>query len=187
MSDLLPVLTHDPGGRSKPAWRAGSHVTARWAGLKDCYRLELVETWDESLPALMWQMMNPSVAGIAHSDPTLMRTGDFARRWGFGAQMIGNDHAYRATDKRALLGVGDPVGPGNDEAILSMAQRCAIIVLAQGQPPRPLRARSSRVIAMLREAGHGHKMHYLRLSKDGTPWHPLYISGDTEPQRWQDA
>ena len=42
---------HDPGGKSKPRWPAGSKVEARFS---ECglYRWGLSEIWDQSLPLL---------------------------------------------------------------------------------------------------------------------------------------
>lgn len=125
-------------------------------------------------------MMNPSVAGIEHADPTLIRTGNFSRSWGYGGQIITNVHAARATDSKRLLTFPDPVGAENDAAILAMAKRAEIVVLAFGQPPRPLRPRAAKVIAMLKTLGA--RLTYLRLSQDGTPQHPLYLPASLTPQ-----
>lgn len=178
VSDLLGDVPHDPGGRSKPKWPAGSVISARFGGPRDCYRYELMEIWGKGRLA-MFLMMNPSVASLAHADPTLIRTGAFARRWGYGGQLIANVHAYRITDSKLLAGVADPVGPDNDAAILSMASRADIVVLAYGLPPNPLRARAAVVVDMLRSARR--RLTYLALSKDGTPQHPLYLPRDLVP------
>jgi hypothetical protein len=148
-------------------------VSAAFGGPNECYRYELSEIWNTGLPLVMFLMMNPSVASVAHADPTLIKTGDYARRWGYGGQLIGNMHAYRITDSRLLDKVPDPVGPANDEAILSMASRAESVVLAYGLPPKPLRPRAATVVAMLREAGS--RLTYLSLCKDGTPGHPLFL------------
>ena len=128
---------------------------------------------------VMFQLMNPSVAGIEHSDPTLIRTGSFARSWGYGGQFIGNIFAYRATDNKRLLEITDPVGPNNDDHLVDMAKKSAMVVLAYGLPPKALRARGATVVRLLRT--NGTKLTYLRLSKDGTPQHPLYLPGSLQP------
>jgi len=174
------VHTHDPGGKSKPHWPIDSKIRARFS---ECgrYRYELEEVWTGGHPRLvMWLMMNPSVARIEHADPTLIRTGRFSRTWGFGGQLIGNVYAYRATNGRELLRAGDPAGPGNDAAILAMAARAEIVVLAYGQLPTFLRPGARNVVNMLRRSNA--RLTYLRLSKDGTPQHPLYLPGNLEPQ-----
>lgn len=174
---------HDAGGRRRPPWPADSKVTATFS---DCgrYRYQLREVWDRSGPVVLWLMMNPSVACLEYSDPTLRRTGTFARRWGYGGQLVGNVHAYRTTNKNRLLDVTDPVGPENDRVIMEMANEASVVILAHGQPPRPLRSRGDDVINLLR---HHPGLCYLRLSRHGTPVHPLYLPGHLEPRPWVNA
>jgi hypothetical protein len=123
--------------------------------------------------------MNPSVACLDFSDPTLRKTGKFSRAWGYGGQLVGNVHAYRATDKHRLLEVADPVGPENDGAILAMAAAAKTVVLAYGQPPKALRDRGRTLTERLRS--HPGLCH-LRLAKDGTPMHPLYLPETLRPK-----
>lgn len=174
---------HDPGGKVRPAWPADSIVTPAFSkcGL---YRYQLREIWDTSKPLVLWLLMNPSVACEAFSDPTLRRTGNFARAWGYGGQLVGNVHAYRATDKNRLLEVADPVGPKNDAMILKMAAKAETVVLAYGQPPKALRHRSREIVALLSDHP---GLSYLRLAKDGTPMHPLYLPGDLCPKPYDVA
>lgn len=117
---LRVVQQHDAGGKSRPAWPPDSAVSAVFS---DCqqYRYQLREIWNPGAPLVLWLLMNPSVACVDYSDPTLRKTGTFARAWGYGGQLVGNVHAYRATDKRRLLELNDPVGPKNDRMILEMA------------------------------------------------------------------
>lgn len=168
---------HDPGGKSKPAWPTDSEVEAIFS---DCglYRYSLSEIWDRSLPIIMWVLMNPSVACIDFSDPTLRKTGKFARRWGYGGQLVGNVHAYRATDAKKLLKVEDPVGSENDQHLLRMASIATEVVLAYGKPPRQLQSRGCEVVCIL--ANHS-RVSCLTILKDGTtPKHPLYVRDDQE-------
>jgi hypothetical protein len=177
----LRALAHDPGGKSKPRWPFGSQVNAVFS---DCnkYRYALSEIWNETKPIVMFLMMNPSVAGVEHSDPTLIRTGNFARLWGYGGQLVGNIHAYRVTDSKLLATIADPVGPECDLHLFQMAQQAEMVVLAYGLPPKALRPRATQIVRLLREAGH--RLTYLRLSKDGTPSHPLYLPGNLVPQEY---
>ena len=173
---------HDPGGKSRPAWPADSKVTARFSKC-DCYRYELAEIWDNTKPLVLWILMNPSVACLDYSDPTLRRTGNFSRAWGYGGQLIGNVHAYRATDKNRLLAVPDPVGPENDKSIQAMARRAQIIVLAYGAPPKKLKHRGPAVASLLIQ----HRgLSFLKLAKDGiTPIHPLYLPANLLPKPYK--
>ena len=172
------VPEHDAGGKVRPAWQADSTVSAVFS---DCqkYRYQLREIWDASKPLVLWLLMNPSVACTEYSDPTLRRTGTFARAWGYGGQLVGNAHAYRATDKNRLLEAADPVGPQNDQMILEMAGHAKTVVLAYGQPPKSLRARGQELESLLR---HHPDLCHLRLSQDGTPVHPLYLPATLRPQ-----
>lgn len=171
------IMKHDPGGKSKPPWPKGSKVDAKFS---DCgrYRYALSEIWDRDLPLVMFLMMNPSVAGIEHADPTLIRTGRYARAWGYGGQLVGNIHAYRLTESKLLAKVQEPVGPKNDATLLHMAKKAEIVVLAYGLPPMPLRARAATVVQML---GATVKLKYLALTKDGTPKHPGRLSRTLVP------
>jgi hypothetical protein len=172
------VPKHDPGGKVRPAWPADSRVSTVFS---DCqkYRYQLREIWDESKPLVLWLLMNPSVACTDYSDPTLRRTGNFARVWGYGGQLVGNVHAYRATDKKRLLKVADPVGPKNDAMILEMAGEAKTVVLAYGQPPKELRGRGQELESLLRSHP---GLCYLRLARDGTPVHPLYLPSNLQPR-----
>jgi hypothetical protein len=42
--------------------------------------------------------------------------------------------AYRATDKKHLRLVADPIGPDNDKHLVAMANASEIVVFAYGQP-----------------------------------------------------
>ncbi len=87
-----------------------------------------------------------------------------------------------AADSARLIEAADPVGPNNDTALLAMAAKAQRVVLAYGLPPKPLRPRAARVVAMLRDAGA--ELAYLALTADGTPRHPLYLPGTATLQRW---
>ena len=169
---------HDPGGKSRPTWPEDSIVTAVFSECQR-YRYQLREVWDPTKPLVLWLLMNPSVACTDFSDPTLRKTGKFTRAWGYGGQLIGNVHAYRATNKTRLLEVDDPVGPENDRMILEMAAQAQMIVLAYGKPPKILRSRGRDVVALLE---HHQGLCHLRLARDGTPIHPLYLPKTLLPQ-----
>lgn len=97
--------------------------------------------------------------------------------------MMMNAHAYRATDQTRLLEVDDPIGPENDGYLLERADQADMILMAYGTPKyRRLQARGPALARMLLKAGH--KLHALRLSKGGVPWHPLYIPDAVDPFQW---
>jgi hypothetical protein len=174
---------HDPGGKvllPLPIWVKGSAV---FGGSNDMYRYELSRVWDERLPVLLMIGMNPSTASPHYDDPTVAKGRRYAERWGYGTLLMGNAFAYRATDQKRLLEVGDPIGPENDRHLLSMADRADMILFAYGQPRKDLRHRGPQVAKML-ATKHQPKVFVLELSQDGTPKHPLYLKGSLLPKAW---
>ncbi len=175
---------HDPGGKVRHALAADVVSVAQFS---DCrrYRFTLSRTWDAGLKSALFVMMNPSTADEQVNDPTVAKAMRFARAWGYGRLYVGNVCAYRATDKMALLGVDDPVGPGNIDAIIGMARDADVTVVAHGQLPKGLQVHADTVCATLRQAGIALKM--LRLSKHGVPVHPLYLPEILRPISWPAA
>jgi hypothetical protein len=177
---------HDPGGKVRlalsPDVKSSPPV---FGGPGDCYRYTLDRTWDETKPRAMFIMMNPSMANEKWDDRSVSKCQRFARRWGvYGGISVGNTFAYCATDQKKLAKVSEPVGPENDAQILKMAREAAVVIFAYGKPHhRHLRSRGREVAAML--VKNGIQPHFLKLSKDGTPWHPLYLSKTLKPRPWK--
>jgi hypothetical protein len=96
------------------------------------YRYQLTRTWDPDGPRVNFLMLNPSTADAFGLDPTVRRCVGFARRWGFGSLEVTNIFAFRATDPRVLVGQPEPVGAGNDQAILDAARKADRVVAAWG-------------------------------------------------------
>ncbi len=173
---------HDPGGKVRLAL-AGDVVSA--AGFSPCrrWRTWLERRWDgrpigsDNVAAFIG--MNPSTADENVDDPTVRGCMTRARDWGFGGAVMLNAFAYRATDKMRLLETDDPVGPGNDEAILEYSRRAGRVIAAWGQPPRPLLGRGRQIAAMLAEAGI--PLLCFAVNADGSPKHPLYVRRDAVP------
>ncbi|WP_458095736.1 DUF1643 domain-containing protein [Roseomonas sp. WA12] len=180
-----PQDLHDPGGKIR--LKVGAEVVSRAEFSEDGrYRTVLERRWD-GLPfgspgVCAWIMMNPSTADEQVDDPTVRRARDFTRRWGFGAMVVLNAFALRATKPTMLLEVEDPIGPGNDQAIADWAARADRLVVAWGLPPKPLRRRATELAAILARAGA--QPLALKVTADGQPGHPLYIAGDTVPVPW---
>ena len=127
--------------------------------------------------------MNPSTADIGVDDPTVAKCGRYARAWGYGGIYVGNTFAYRATDKKRLCLVSDPVGPDNDKHLIAMAKKAALVVFAYGQPGhRTLLPRGIVVANLLLKRGI--TPHVLQLSKKGIPVHPMYLLETLKPVVW---
>jgi hypothetical protein len=97
---------------------------------------------------------------------------------------VGNSCAYRATDQKRLIAVPDPVGPDNDKYLIEMSERAALIVFAYGLPRKSLQYRGPEVATLL-SRGETRALHVLKLCKDGTPSHPLYLKGNLKPSLWR--
>ncbi len=126
-------------------------------------------------------MLNPSTADEVKLDPSCTRARIYAERWGFGGLLVTNLFGWRATDPDEMKAVRDPVGRGNDAAILGAAQHAAVVVCAWGNHGAHLE-RSGRVLSALRSTGV--KLNYLKLNGSGEPAHPLYLPGRLNPTLW---
>jgi hypothetical protein len=175
---------HDPGGKVRLAISRDVKSSAVFGGPADCYRYRLIRTWDEAKPHAMFIMMNPSTADTIVDDRSVAKCGRFARTWGYGGIYVGNTFAYRATDKKRLRVIADPIGPENDKHLIAMAKLAEIVIFAYGQPGhRSLQARGPLLAKIL--IGKGVKPHVLKLSNDGTPCHPLYLRKTLKPVVWK--
>ena len=126
-------------------------------------------------------MLNPSTADELKLDPSCTRARVYAQQWGYGGLIVTNLFGWRATDPDEMKAVRDPVGRGNDAAILDAAKHAEVVVCAWGNHGLH-RERSARVLAALR--GAGVTLNYLKLNGSGEPAHPLYLPGTLKPTRW---
>lgn len=145
------------------------------------YRYRLSRVWDASAGRVNFLMLNPSTADAFTLDQTARRCVGFAQTWGLGGVEVTNAFAVRSRSPRVLRDVSDPVGPGNDAAILAAASSADLIIVAWGVHAT-WRGRDVEVRRLLAELGA--TPHYLRLTKEGHPGHPLYVPADTESKPW---
>jgi len=145
------------------------------------WRYLLWRRWGEG-PAANFLMLNPSTADELRLDPSCTRARNYAERWGFGAVLVTNIFGWRATDPEEMKAVKDPVGRGNDGAILRAAREAGIVVCAWGNHglhrDRAARVRSALIAARIR-------LHVLKLNGAGEPAHPLYMAGSLQPALWE--
>ncbi len=170
---------HDPGGKIRLKLAEGVRSAAGFSADRR-HRTWLERRWDAAPFGAgnhaAFIGMNPSTADEMADDPTVQGCMARARAWGFGAAIMLNAFAYRATDKSRLLEVTDPIGETNDADILRFAQSAGVVVAAWGQPPKALRGRGLEVAAMLARAGIALKC--FAVNADGSPKHPLYVRRD---------
>ncbi|MDT8857368.1 DUF1643 domain-containing protein [Paracoccaceae bacterium Fryx2] len=149
----------------------------------DCerYRYLLTRTWEPQGRRALFVMLNPSTATEFQNDPTVERCERRARALGFGAFRVTNIFAWRDTDPKKMRAAADPVGPGNDAAIVGSAGWADLILCAWGAHGAHL-GRGQAVAGLLRATGR--PLHHLGLNQDGQPRHPLYIGYDRQPEPW---
>jgi hypothetical protein len=146
----------------------------------ETYRYLLTRVWAPG-PKALFIMLNPSTATEVQNDPTVERCERRARTLGFGAFRVTNIFAYRATDPKVMRAAADPVGPGNDAAILQSLDWADQVICAWGNHGLHL-DRGARVRALLQATGR--PLLHLGLTGQNQPKHPLYISYDQQPERW---
>jgi len=145
------------------------------------WRYLLWRCWDEAKPVANFLMLNPSTADEFKLDPSCTRARNYAERWGFGALVVTNIFGWRATDPQDMKSAKDPVGRGNDMAILQAAKEATLVVCAWGNHGLYLE-RAERVTALLRRESV--ELSFLRMNGEGQPAHPLYLPSSLTPTVW---
>ncbi len=149
------------------------------------YRGMLWRRWDDR-PPLAAIMLNPSTADAEQDDPTVHRVVMRARMMGFGGLRVGNIFTLRATDPAELRRCADPIGPNADLYLARICDGAGMIICGWGNHgalPGRRRPRCQEVIDLL-FGEIGHTLHALRLTNEGQPAHPLYISYGVKPYPW---
>jgi len=144
------------------------------AAFSDCrrFRYALSRTIGPG-PIAVCLGLNPSKAGADVTDQTINKMIGFSRVFGWGGFIMLNAYAYIATDPKDLKAAGYPAGPSNDSHIRAALERSdGPVICAWGSNARKL-ARPAELRQLIADAGK--KAMAFRLSKDGTPWHPLYL------------
>ncbi|MBF6607758.1 MAG: DUF1643 domain-containing protein [Flavobacterium sp.] len=152
------------------------------AVISECgnYRYSLTRVWDESKPKVMFIMLNPSTADASKDDPTIRRCIAFAKTWGYGGLFVCNLFSFRATNPKDLLKIGNPFGDENIWHTRKLSDEVTTIICAWGNKPILHKLLKNQNPYKLLDFA-WLKLHYLELSKDGTPKHPLYLKGDRFP------
>lgn len=143
------------------------------------YRYSLTRIWDESKRLMTFCMLNPSTADEIVNDPTIERCQRRTQMMGFGGLIVVNIFAYRSTDPRELLKVEDPIGPNNNEHIVRAFGRSHAAICGWGKHGS-IRGRGNDVLGLIKL--YGWTPMALKINKDGSPAHPLYIGYDVQPK-----
>jgi len=151
--------------------------------ISDCgnYRYWLLRQWTTERQ-LNCVMLNPSTADAKKDDATIRRLIGFADRKGYGAIMVYNLFAYRATRPLVLEQVADPVGPDNNYWLSRIR---GPVLCAWGNVK--WEDREARVIKMLKAQGCellclgrsilGHPKHPVRMGYEEATWEKFDLGG----------
>ncbi len=137
------------------------------------YRYDLWRRWSDDSFCLFIGL-NPSTADETADDPTIRKCVAYSKRWGYGALCMVNLFAFRATQPKDMLAAQDPVGPDNDLTLATLSKRAGIVVAAWGNDGGH-QGRDKQVVKMIPH------LYCLKLNKDGSPSHPLYLRKDAMP------
>lgn len=140
------------------------------------YRYRLWRSWASGSGTVNFLMLNPSTADESANDPTVERCEQRARAWGFSRLIVTNLFAWRDTSPEAMKAAAEPVGAGNDAAILEAARESDRVICAWGVHGLHL-GRSAAVLQMLACID----LWALRLTSEGQPSHPLYLAYGLQP------
>ena len=144
--------------------------------ISDCgkYRYELCREWHHRKPKVMFMMLNPSTADEVKDDPTIRRCIRYALDWGYGGYIMGNIFAYRSTDPKQLKIIDNPIGIDNNYWLKKLHAEASLTIGAWGNHGKYLN-RGQDIINLI------NNLFCLRITKEGHPSHPLYLSSKLKP------
>jgi hypothetical protein len=140
------------------------------------YRYSLRRKISDASSTVLWVMANPSIADEFKLDPTLTRCADYTERWGYGEMRVVNVRAWVETDSSKLPPDDQAIGVENGFHIVKNAVASQLIICGWGKLGG---AAGLRALQLLRDDGF--KPHALKLNKDGSPQHPLYLKASLKP------
>lgn len=148
--------------------------------LSECqvYRYALWRIWDSTKPFWMMVLLNPSTATEEQNDPTIARCCVRAQQGRAGGLVVVNSGAIRETNSDNACGAPDPIGPHNRLWVRALIPTCSTHIAGWG--PKAARFGGDRVIREIFEESKV-VLYALRVNRDGSPRHPLYISYDAQP------
>lgn len=157
------------------------------ANISPCgvYRYLLWRQWDVAKPIQLWCMLNPSTADGTEDDPTIRKCMGFSEHSGFGAIMVVNLFAYRATSPADMKKTANSIGPDNTFVWAEAMRRYTNgygAMAAWGSHGADTPAEAA-FVDMAREQKV--TLWTLRPTNKDAPGHPLYIPYTAQPQVWR--
>lgn len=147
------------------------------------YRYSLWRVWQKKKPKVLFIMLNPSTADAETDDATIRRCRGYAEAWGYGGFFVGNLFPFRSPEPKDLLKCENPIGHNNEEYLKTMKEHCCLVVCAWGNSS--IVSKIEKRFPDYKPLKHFYHLHYLELSKDGTPKHPLYLPKSLTPIQYK--
>ena len=149
------------------------------------YRYLLKRIWNGELARIVFVMLNPSTADAMKDDPTIRRCIAFAKSWGYGGISVVNLFGYRSRNPYVLKDIVDPIGPMNDYILREEIRKrnTSLKVVCAWGNHGDINGRGEHIRSVIE--CEGRYPSYLKLTKQGQPWHPLYMKGDATPTHWR--
>ena len=139
-------------------------------------------SYEVSVRPIIYVGVNPSVADETTDDPTIRKCWGFALRELGGYMIMLNLFAYRTPYVERLGQVNNPVGPGNNRAIVHYIKTPVppLIIACWGSYDKceGMYNRAREVTALIDAHIDGQIMCFGQ-NQDGSPKHPLYLAADT--------
>jgi hypothetical protein len=145
------------------------------------YRYRLERIVGSSSKTCLFIMLNPSTADDVENDNTIRRCIRFANSFGCGRLIVGNLFAFRTRNPAELKQAMKPEGPHNLRHLKTMCSEASIVIAAWGAHGTH-RDQHTKVLKKLDEWQV--PVHFMKLTKRGPPYHPLYLKGNLKPQLW---
>lgn len=147
------------------------------------YRYQLQRELDPNDKKIcLFVMLNPSTADGMTDDPTLRRCKTFATAWGYGRLEVVNLFSLRATNPKDLYAAlpADVYGPDHWPHFLTAVDRAHLVICGWGAE-KAAEAPGPTMVRFLTNYRGGAGPMCLGTTRNGSPRHPLYVSGDTLP------
>lgn len=149
------------------------------------YRYELEYQISDTGKHVSVIMVNPSKADGVIKDSTIRKLDGFGSRLGWSRYIVGNIHAFRATDIHDLRDAVDPIGPNNDAHLMAILLKTELTVVAWGTlgklPPR-LRNNWRKIVQLAQMIDR--PLYCFGMCADGHPKHPVMIGYNSPLQIW---
>ena len=162
------LLVRDPQTGEAVVWSLCYH-----------YRYLLTRHLSDRGQLALWILLNPSIARLYDSDPTITRVMRRSKILGFRTILVANAFALRSTFPNVLYEADDPIGPDTNNWLVAAANQADVVIAGWGTHAT-YRDREQQISELLG----GIPIWCLAKTKQGHPKHPLYLPYDAQLQRW---